>query len=253
MLEALIEIVRRAGDMVLSAHDIQNVTREKHGPADLVTQYDEAVQAFLRRELLRLLPEADFFGEEGEPPPDPAWVLWWTPSTAPPTSPAAMNYSSISVALVHNGQTEYGVVLQPLCGRAVRRPAGAMGPPSTAPPFTSAATTCPMPLWCAAPPSMTGRIRTRNFSILRRLYDRCLDYRRFASAALDCCQIAAGRAEIFFECRLSPWDYAAGTLIAQEAGATATRLEGGPMDPLHAGSVFITNGVCHSVLSELQQ
>lgn len=49
MLEALIEIVRRAGDMVLSAHDIQNVTREKHGPADLVTQYDEAVQAFLRR------------------------------------------------------------------------------------------------------------------------------------------------------------------------------------------------------------
>ena len=73
------------------------------------------------------------------------------------------------------------------------------------------------------------------------------------SAALDCCQIAAGRAEIFFECRLSPWDYAAGTLIAQEAGATATRLEGGPMDPLHAGSVFITNGVCHSVLSELQQ
>ena len=47
--------------------------------------------------------------------------------------------------------------------------------------------------------------------------------------------------------------YAAGTLIAQEAGATATRLEGGPMDPLHAGSVFITNGVCHSVLSELQQ
>ena len=52
MLEALIEIVRRAGDMVLSAHDIQNVTREKHGPADLVTQYDEAVQAFLRRELL---------------------------------------------------------------------------------------------------------------------------------------------------------------------------------------------------------
>ena len=44
MLEALIEIVRRAGDMVLSAHDIQNVTREKHGPADLVTQYDEAVQ-----------------------------------------------------------------------------------------------------------------------------------------------------------------------------------------------------------------
>ena len=47
MLEQIIDIVRRAGDIVLSAHDIQNVTREKHGPADLVTQYDEAVQVFL--------------------------------------------------------------------------------------------------------------------------------------------------------------------------------------------------------------
>ena len=77
----------------------------------------------------------------------------------------------------------------------------------------------------------------------------------FASAALDCCHDRpAGRAEIFFECRLSPWDYAAGTLIAQEAGATATRLEGGlPWTRSTPGSVFITNGVCHSVLSELQQ
>ena len=93
----------------------------------------------------------------------------------------------------------------------------------------------------------------RSFAIMRWLYDHTLDFRRFGSAELDICQVAAGRIEIFFECRLSPWDYAAGTLIAQEAGATATRLEGGPMDPLHAGSVFITNGVCHSVLSELQQ
>ena len=66
MLEALIEIVCRAGDMVLSAHDIQNVTREKHGPADLVTQYDEAVQAFLRRELLRLLPREELKRIKGD-------------------------------------------------------------------------------------------------------------------------------------------------------------------------------------------
>lgn len=79
MLEQIIDIVRRAGDIVLSAHDIQNVTREKHGPADLVTQYDEAVQVFLRQELLKLLPEAEFFGEEGERPAlTHPWILWWT-------------------------------------------------------------------------------------------------------------------------------------------------------------------------------
>lgn len=68
MLEQIIDIVRRAGDIVLSAHDIQNVTREKHGPADLVTQYDEAVQVFLRQELLKLLPEAEFSARRGSSP-----------------------------------------------------------------------------------------------------------------------------------------------------------------------------------------
>lgn len=124
MLEALIEIVRRAGDMVLSAHDIQNVTREKHGPADLVTQYDEAVQAFLRRELLRLLPEADFFGEEGEHPAlTRPWVFVVDPIDGTTNFTRRMNYSSISVALVHNGQTEYGVVYNPYVGElfAARR------------------------------------------------------------------------------------------------------------------------------------
>lgn len=252
MLEALIEIVRRAGDMVLSAHDIQNVTREKHGPADLVTQYDEAVQAFLRRELLSLLPEADFFGEEGEHPAlTRPWVFVVDPIDGTTNFTRRMNYSSISVALVHNGQTEYGVVYNPYVGELFAAQRGHGATLNGAPIHVSGNDVAHAIVVCGS--TIYDRTYTdRNFSILRRLYDRCLDYRRFASAALDCCQIAAGRAEIFFECRLSPWDYAAGTLIAQEAGATATRLEGGPMDPLHAGSVFITNGVCHSVLAELQ-
>ena len=38
--------------------------------------------------------------------------------------------------------------------------------------------------------------------------------------------IAAGRAELFFELRLSPWDYAAGSLIVEEAGGVVTTVEG---------------------------
>ena len=93
----------------------------------------------------------------------------------------------------------------------------------------------------------------RVFDMVKRIFQRSADIRRLGSAELDLCWVACGRADCYVEYNLKPWDYAAGTLIAQEAGATATRLEGGPMDPLHAGSVFITNGVCHSVLSELQQ
>ena len=230
MLEQIIDMGRRAGDIVLSAHDIQNVTREKHGPADLVTQYDEAVQVFLRQELLKLLPEAEFFGEEGERPAlTHPWIFVVDPIDGTTNFTRRMNCSSVSVALVHNGQAEYGVVYNPFVGElfAAQRGCGAT--------------------LNGAPIRASSRDAAHAFAILRHLYDRCLDYRRFASAALDCCMVACGRAEIFFECRLSPWDYAAGSLIAQEAGGVAVRLDGSFLDPLRPGSVFITNAACREM------
>ena len=253
MLESIIDIVRQAGELVRSANDVTAATHEKNGPADLVTEYDLAVQRFLRQELLALLPEADFFGEEGQHDAlTSPWTFIVDPIDGTTNFVRGFAYTNISVALAKDGQVEYAVVYAPLAGElyAARRGGGATLNGRAI--HVSGRDPGHSLVVCGS--TIYDRSYTdRHFAILRHLYDRCLDYRRFASAALDCCQIAAGRAEIFFECRLSPWDYAAGTLIAQEAGATATRLEGGPMDPLHAGSVFITNGVCHSVLSELQQ
>ena len=58
-------------------------------------------------------------------------------------------------------------------------------------------------------------------------FKKALDIRRSGSAALDLCSIAAGRAEVYFELKLSPWDYAAGSLIVEEAGGIVTTVEGG--------------------------
>ena len=48
------------------------------------------------------------------------------------------------------------------------------------------------------------------------------DLRRVGSAALDCCDLACGRADVFFELLLSPWDFAAGALLIEEAGGVFT-------------------------------
>jgi myo-inositol-1(or 4)-monophosphatase len=48
---------------------------------------------------------------------------------------------------------------------------------------------------------------------------RVRDIRRAGSAALDLCQLAAGHVDAYWELDLSPWDYAAGALVAREAGA----------------------------------
>jgi myo-inositol-1(or 4)-monophosphatase len=52
------------------------------------------------------------------------------------------------------------------------------------------------------------------------------DIRRGGSAAVDLCSVAAGRMDAFFERGLNYWDYAAGGLIAREAGAMVGGLAG---------------------------
>ena len=42
--------------------------------------------------------------------------------------------------------------------------------------------------------------------------------RRTGSAAIDLCDVACGRSDVFFELRLRPWDVAAGSLLVTEAG-----------------------------------
>lgn len=56
---------------------------------------------------------------------------------------------------------------------------------------------------------------------LTRLLPHIRDLRRLGSAALDFCWVACGRLHAYYEGSLSPWDMAAGRLIALEAGASA--------------------------------
>lgn len=61
--------------------------------------------------------------------------------------------------------------------------------------------------------------RARQGEIVGALLPAVRDIRRIGSAALDLCMVASGRADAHFEHGLSPWDWAAGSLIAAEAGA----------------------------------
>ena len=252
MLDRLIAVVRRAGDMIRNAHDIEKDTHEKNGAADLVTKYDVAVQAFLQKELLALVPEAGFLGEEGEHKTlDKPWVFVVDPIDGTTNFVRHMHHSNIAVALVHEGCVAYGVVYNPFTEEmfAARRGGGAFlnGRPIHVSDrdMSHAITMCGSTIY-------DRRFTDRSFSLMRRLYDLGLDFRRFGSAELDVCYVACGRAEVFFECRLSPWDYAAGSLILTEAGGKITRLDGSPIDPYRGGSVWATNGICHSVLTLLK-
>ncbi len=61
-------------------------------------------------------------------------------------------------------------------------------------------------------------------ALATKLLPHIRDLRRFGTASLDLCFVAAGRLNAFYERTLSPWDHAAGAIIAREAGATVKGL-----------------------------
>jgi myo-inositol-1(or 4)-monophosphatase len=67
--------------------------------------------------------------------------------------------------------------------------------------------------------SYRADIRARQGKIVEALLPAARDIRCFGSAALQLCWVGAGRADGYFERDIKVWDYAAGALIAREAGA----------------------------------
>jgi myo-inositol-1(or 4)-monophosphatase len=76
--------------------------------------------------------------------------------------------------------------------------------------------------------------RSRQAAVLQHVLGRVRDIRRFGSAANDLCMVAAGRVDAYYEEGLAPWDLAAGELIAREAGAVTSGVEGGAITMIAA-------------------
>ena len=75
---------------------------------------------------------------------------------------------------------------------------------------------------------------------------RAQDIRRCGSAALDLCNVAAGRFDGYWEFALQSYDIAAGVLILEEAGGRVTDIGGGGDWP--ANGFIATNGTLHPAL-----
>ncbi len=74
--------------------------------------------------------------------------------------------------------------------------------------------------------------------------------RRDGSAGLNLSYVAAGRFDGFWELSLSPWDMAAGVLIAREAGGIVTSLSGDVFS-LYQGGIMASNGLIHGQMVEV--
>lgn len=85
--------------------------------------------------------------------------------------------------------------------------------------------------------------RERQGRLVASLLPEVRDVRRFGAAALDLAWIAAGRLDAYFERGLSPWDWAAGALIVEEAGGVLELMPAvgdSPMGVIAGASELVT-------------
>ena len=242
MLDQVMEIVREAAGLMLSAKHIHQ--ERKDGHANFVTQTDLAVQEMLRAALTDLVPHSHFFGEEQANEPltdDLTWVV--DPIDGTTNFIRGRNCSAISVALLEHKAPVLGVVYNPYANEMFAAAAGAGATLNRSAirasgiPFVDA-----LVLMGTTP--YDDALARATFEAALQFRLRAADLRRSGSAAVDMCDIACGRGDIFYEMRLSPWDVAASALIITEAGGTFDMPSLPTPDFSAPHGILATNGIC---------
>lgn len=236
--------VRKAAGLMLSAGRI--VQERKEGHANFVTQTDLAVQEMLRDALTRLIPESRFFGEEQSNAPltdDPTWVV--DPIDGTTNFIRGRRCSAVSVALLERRNPILGVVYNPYSDEMFFATLGGGAILNGAPIHVSDTAFSDALVLMGTTP-YEDSLADATFRAARTFRLDAADLRRSGSAAVDLCDIACGRGDIFYEMRLSPWDVAASALIITEAGGTFDMPGCEAPDFALPHGILATNGRCRT-------
>ncbi|MGW2303811.1 inositol monophosphatase family protein [Streptomyces sp. NPDC001809] len=235
LLDLALGAARRAGALLRDGRpDDLAVAKTKTSPIDVVTEMDIAAEKLITGFLAEHRPQDGFLGEEGASSPGTSGVRW----VIDPLD-GTVNYLyglptwAVSIAAERDGETVVGVVAAPMRGETYRAVLGggayAEGGPGTEPRRLAVR---PAPaLAQALLGTGFGYIQARRAhqaEVARLVIPRVRDIRRGGSAAIDLCDVAAGRLDAYYERGLNPWDLAAGALIAREAGALTGGRPGEP-------------------------
>ena len=230
------------------------VVETKSSLTDVVTEMDRRAEALITEQIRAARPGDAILGEEGgethgapapgQPGGAPAAEVRWIVDPLDGTVNYLYGLSdwAVSIAAEVAGTIVAGVVAVPLHGEtflAVRGQGAwrrtdsglhsAVG--SGADGGTALRCNRGVPLGQALVGTgfgyLPGRRRVQG-EVVSALLPHIRDIRRGGSAAVDLCLVAAGRLDAFYERGLNYWDYAAGALIAAEAGARVTGLAGRP-------------------------
>ena len=249
--ESIEKIIKEAGRRVRDVDYSHVEMHSKRNFRDLCTEHDEKTQAFLYEELSAVLPEARFIGEEDRGGSSSLEGYCFIIDPIDGTTNFVLDYhhSAISVALVKDGESVFGMVYDPYLDELFYAEKG-KGAYLNGKQLRVRETDLKNSLLGFGTSPYYVELAKETFDLTYELFFKVLDIRRCGSSALDVCYVAANRQNIFFETRLSPWDFAASSLILKEAGGVITDMNGENLSLSAGSSVCAGNRTSHAEFSE---
>lgn len=221
--------VRRRRDEVFGAYstpgDLASAVQTKSTPTDPVTVVDTETERLLRDRLAELRPGDPIVGEEEGGSPvghhgRPTWVL--DPIDGTVNFVYGVEAYAVSVGVQVDGRSVAGAVANVPTGEIF---SAALGEGARLRRNGESVALCCNSIHTVSMAlvgtgfSYSPERRRSQGEVLTRLLPVVRDVRRIGSCALDLCMVAAGRLDAYYEEGVNVWDWAAGALIAAEAGA----------------------------------
>jgi myo-inositol-1(or 4)-monophosphatase len=236
LLRLAIETAAEAGKLLASwrAEGRPEVADTKSSPTDVVTEMDREAEALITARIRAARPGDAILAEEGgQTAPGETGVRW----VIDPLD-GTVNYLyglpewSVSIAAEVDGAIVAGVVDAPVLGETFTAVAGGGA-------WLHRRGSAATELHCNERVPLDRALVATGFgydagrrkvqgAVVGALLPRVRDIRRRGSAAVDLCMVASGRVDAYYERGLNYWDYAAGGLVAREAGAVVGGLSGRP-------------------------
>jgi myo-inositol-1(or 4)-monophosphatase len=225
--------------------------QRKSSDVDLVTAVDREAEGLILDVLTREFPSHGIVAEESMPKAGADPYRWYVdPLDGTMNFAHGVPHFAVSIALAHDEDLVLALVHDPIRGEMFTAVRGRGARLNGAPIRVSEATMLDAALLATGFPVDRRERASEYVPFLQKALERAQCVRRGGSAALDLCYVACGRFDGFWECKLRPWDTAAGRLIVEEAGGRVSDFSGGP-HRLYGEETVASNGRIHDEMISL--
>jgi myo-inositol-1(or 4)-monophosphatase len=221
------------------------------GEIDLVTEVDRLCEELIVGSLRKAFPEHSFLAEEatyqsGSQPY--RWII--DPLDGTTNFAHGFPWFCVSIALECQGEVLLGVVYHCMMDELFTAVRGGGAFLNGAPIRVSGRQPLRRSLLATGFPYDLARGNENNMDNFLNFQLAAQAVRRPGAAALDLCYVAAGRLDGYWECKLKPWDVAAGFLLVAEAGGCVTNHGGLPYS-VYDHRILASNGVIHQEMLQV--